>query len=538
MGFTSVYRSLTEIFPQIDARMLRAVAIEHPKDADEAASVVLSDILPSLPSLSTPSRNKSSPSISERKERDLEDVVSRSRGLLVASGSKSTASSSSSSSEDTIPLVIGRGHGDTSAPITLPDVVCHKDVESEQVQSFGKAPGNYDFFGKCFDVPILPEDDLVASVVSQDNVKSTRDFWQDLGFHMTWNQADSITSVGSLTAAQKGSCFEVGSGSTNDQPSKGSLASENCDTEPKPLASVNGDNESGGAFSSLAHGCSVDHLEEIIEDAKTNKKTLLAVMDSVMNLMKEVELEEKDVEKSELEAARGGLDTLEKVEEFKKMLKHAKEANDMHAGEVYGEKSILATEAKELENRLLNLSEERKKSLAVLDEMRETLEIRLVAALEMKKAAEQEKKAKEDSALKELAEQEAMMEKVVQESKLLQQEAEQNSKLREFLMDRGQVVDSLQGEISVICQDVKLLKEKFDNRVSITKAGTSSLTSSCRSSMRSLVLETPAEPLNGMLSNNKSSEEEEASSYMNKEKNDCRELVEDGWDIFDKEIEL
>lgn len=52
-------------------------------------------------------------------------------------------------------------------------------------------------------------------------------------------------------------------------------------------------------------------------------------MDSVTNLMKEVELEEKDAEKSESEAARGGLDTLEKVEEFKNMLKHAKEANDI-----------------------------------------------------------------------------------------------------------------------------------------------------------------------------------------------------------------
>ncbi|KAH0898265.1 hypothetical protein HID58_047833 [Brassica napus] len=59
---------------------------------------------------------------------------------------------------------------------------------------------------------------------------------------------------------------------------------------------------------------------------------------------------------------------LKKVDEFKKMLKHAKEANDMHAGEVYGDKSILATEAKELENRLLNLSEEQNKSLHVLDE--------------------------------------------------------------------------------------------------------------------------------------------------------------------------
>lgn len=59
------------------------------------------------------------------------------------------------------------------------------------------------------------------------------------------------------------------------------------------------------------------------------QKTLLTVMDSVMNLMKEVELQENGAEKSRVEAASGGLDTLEKVEELKKMLEHAKEANDM-----------------------------------------------------------------------------------------------------------------------------------------------------------------------------------------------------------------
>lgn len=40
-----------------------------------------------------------------------------------------------------------------------------------------------------------------------------------------------------------------------------------------------------------------------------------------------------------------------------------------HAGEVYGEKAILVTEVKELENRLLSLSDERDKSLAILDEV-------------------------------------------------------------------------------------------------------------------------------------------------------------------------
>lgn len=41
-----------------------------------------------------------------------------------------------------------------------------------------------------------------------------------------------------------------------------------------------------------------------------------------------------------------------------------------HAGEVYGERAILSTEARELQSRLLNLSEERDKSLMMLDEVK------------------------------------------------------------------------------------------------------------------------------------------------------------------------
>lgn len=90
----------------------------------------------------------------------------------------------------------------------------------------------------------------------------------------------------------------------------------------------------------------------------------------------------------------------------------------------------------------------------------------------------------------------------------------------------------------MICQDVKLLKEKFENRVQLTKLISSSLTSSCGSSMRSLVLENPSERLNGVpeTSSNKNFPEA-AASFMNKEKDDCRDLLEDGWDIFDKETE-
>jgi len=56
-------------------------------------------------------------------------------------------------------------------------------------------------------------------------------------------------------------------------------------------------------------------------------------------------------------------------------------------------------------------------------------------------------------------EQEAFLDTIVQESKKLQQEAERNTKLRNFLVDHGQVLDTLQGELVVICEDAALLNK-------------------------------------------------------------------------------
>ncbi|KAJ9696245.1 hypothetical protein PVL29_008469 [Vitis rotundifolia] len=333
------------------------------------------------------------------------------------------------------------------------------------------------------------------------------------------------------------------------------------------------------------HICSTDFLEEMIEDAKNNKKTLFSSMDSVMNIMREVELQEKAAQQAREEAARGGLEILTRVEELKEMLQHAKEANGMvvyllirrcyliyeflifsqnstnaelsvslslqHAGEVYGEKAILATEARELQSRLLSLSDERDKSLKILDEMRHALEARLTAAEEDIKAAEQVKFEKEDSARKALAEQEAIMEKVVQESMMLKQEAEENSKLQEFLMDRGRIVDMLQGEISVICQDVKFLKVKFDDRVPLSQSLSSSQTScklaSSSSSLKSMSSdpvpvpaladesETPKQTSPtasvGGQSPKKSPVESGARDFH-------KALLDDGWDLFENDVDI
>jgi hypothetical protein len=47
---------------------------------------------------------------------------------------------------------------------------------------------------------------------------------------------------------------------------------------------------------------------------------------------------------------------------------------------------------------------------------------------------------------------------------------EENSKLCEFPADSGCIVDVLQGEISVICEDVKSLKERFDKGLGVSSS--------------------------------------------------------------------
>ncbi|GJW09243.1 hypothetical protein Tco_1575070 [Tanacetum coccineum] len=59
--------------------------------------------------------------------------------------------------------------------------------------------------------------------------------------------------------------------------------------------------------------------------------------------------------------------------------------------------------------------------------------------------------------------QKRQMEKVLEESKRLEQEAMENLKAQEFLMDRRHVVDMLQREISCKCLDVNLLKIELED---------------------------------------------------------------------------
>ncbi|KAL5203451.1 hypothetical protein ABZP36_014403 [Zizania latifolia] len=225
------------------------------------------------------------------------------------------------------------------------------------------------------------------------------------------------------------------------------------------------------------HSVSIESLEHSITDAKSNKIDLLHSLELVTKMLDDMENLEEKAKVAKCESSMAGTSILTKVEERKEMLNHAKEANDMHAGEVFGEKSILTTEAWELQSRLQRLSDEKNNYLVVIEEIRQTLEDRLAAAQQEIDAAEKEKIEKEASAQALLDEQEKEMNYIVEESRKLQKEAEENLKLKVFLVGRGRIVDTLQGEMAVISEDVSQLKRIVDERLSFSKLQRSTISS-------------------------------------------------------------
>ncbi|RDX84016.1 hypothetical protein CR513_34994, partial [Mucuna pruriens] len=607
MGFNTVYRSLQEIFPQVDGRLLRAVAIEHPKDADLAAGIVLAEVIPFMsknlpPTTPPPQENGQGTPLNvevESEERlrhcqlvhdmdvgpssaphslsvEITKTADYSLGLdLNVALDKSTLSNVSNSNDGTDKFI---GMDDIKELNIFQNA--EDNINGETSNKIAQETSNGFSWeeNENFDQRRLHADvdceNLISSGICQEmepehnylrkNAASTNNNGKSIGNHLNDEWVDfvapSADDYDASTSHRLEECLtylkvesseaqavcHVQGNTLNSEDSLQSELDAGSSSAGGKTSDVEDDIGGKSAVSQSSQVCKTDMLEEIIDEAKTNKKTLFSSMESLINLMREVELQEKAADQANMEAAKGGSNILARVEEYKTMLVQAKEANDMHAGEVYGEKAILATELKELQSRLLSLSDERDKSLAILDEMRQNLEARLAAAEETRKAAEYEKLKKEESARKALVEQETLVENVVRESARLQQEAEENSKLQEFLMDRGRVVDMLQGEISVICQDIRLLKEKFDANLPLSKSLTSSqtsckLASSSRSSYRTLSSAASSEHSDLSETSRAASIENLSSKSGHDEekfKADHNVLLDDDWDIFEKDAEL
>ncbi|CAN6346856.1 unnamed protein product [Urochloa humidicola] len=565
-----VFRSLQELFPQVDHRILKAIAIEHRKDVDSAVVAVLDEVMPSMTDLAGALSADHEVSLSmadsvgnvfaNHSTHEVGSSSSAGHGTSVDVVDGSVHSTQDSSSVDVTTgtqknidseLHVGR-HTPIHAMIEevnlcsdripnsihhvlIPNLVSSNTSPGRRLANSDDAIGYGGLSSECFsqlqtgencgdsissEAPQLHDQDSssvpVGDCFPQNNSLKRFTGYEDINFDNDWDPAfrsngqmrsfgiwslekDVVPAMLEPSPDEEGS-FTGTSGVTEQKNTSKAGANGNkrplqdvVENDDIPLSTtldmlpdLNLNHFASTASTHSSQSVGIESLEDSIADARSNKNDLLPSLELVTKMIEDVELLEEKAKVAKHESSVAGTGILTKVEELKEMLTHAKEANDMHAAEVFGEKAILTTEARELQSRLQRLSNERNKYLVIIEEIHQTLDERLVAAQQEIAAAEKEKIEKEAAAQALLDEQEKMMNSIVEESRKLQKEAEENLKLKEFLVERGQIVDTLQGEMAVICEDVSLLKQVVDERLSLSKlqrSTMSSLSSSLHSSL-------------------------------------------------------
>ncbi|KAG2619487.1 hypothetical protein PVAP13_3NG075300 [Panicum virgatum] len=122
-----------------------------------------------------------------------------------------------------------------------------------------------------------------------------------------------------------------------------------------------------------SYSVNLKSLDNVVADEHYKKNALMSNVAAISEMLQEVELNEEETKHAILEANQAGNDILVKVEELKEMTTLLMEDNNKVAGEIFAEKSILATEAQELQTRLFNISEETKSFVVTIDELRQLL---------------------------------------------------------------------------------------------------------------------------------------------------------------------
>ncbi|KAG6528575.1 hypothetical protein ZIOFF_010754 [Zingiber officinale] len=486
MGYKEVFAGLLEIFPQVDYRILKAFAIEHPKDID-AAAVSIVDILPSLTtsydtSCTVQDTNEvKHPSTSvvllfdSAAEKVKEPMFSGHQedeeptSLKKSLAGEDTVSSGSFSSDNRVPSCFVENDSrepqvcfvnhlkelerPTSDDHVSKELNEHSDFNLNarengfdlnlvekvtlpsklyEFEEFVDSHNNLSHDDECpFDQPVVQQssirksdtDDfhhesetfrnldssvpasfhindphspfesknMVSDFIAREKVMSVGNFSlncsnEQLGYpvqplrtqNLSELETDDVVLDFRISNADIKVCETAYSSDlavdevatiTRDFKNPQSKSSDEGVAENGVLL-ANADNPCTGLLTRSGHFVDIEDLRGLISDAKSSKVNLFSAVESMTSMMKEVELHEERSKHAKEAASSAAEDILSDAEELKKILIHAKEAKDMvHAGEIYGEKAILATEARELQYRLFGLSNDTKKSLTLIGEV-------------------------------------------------------------------------------------------------------------------------------------------------------------------------
>lgn len=204
----------------------------------------------------------------------------------------------------------------------------------------------------------------------------------------------------------------------------------------------------------------ITELNKNISDITKSKELLSSLYESTTMKMKEVQLQEEKSRQANQNADKAHQKFISMVEHFNQLIKKSKESNDKQAQVMRKEKCSLVALAQDLQSQLSKLSAQRDEALTTVQQIKFELDARLATSLEEEVTAVENIFQEEKLALQVRKEKEATMGSIMEESRKLEKEAEENILLRRILLDRGRIIDILQGEISSIHANVVAMKER------------------------------------------------------------------------------
>ncbi|KAF7010771.1 hypothetical protein CFC21_025135 [Triticum aestivum] len=239
-----------------------------------------------------------------------------------------------------------------------------------------------------------------------------------------------------------------------------------------------GADKSEGFLDNSTQSFHITEINKNISDITKSKELLSCLYESTIMKMKEVELQEEKSRLAKQNADKAHQNFLAMAEHFNHLIENSKESNDKQAQVVCEENCSLVALTQDLQSKLTKLAAQRNEVLTAVQEIKFQQDARLATSLEEEATAMEQIIQEDKLALLVRKEKEATMGSIMEESRKLQKEAEENILLREQLLDRGHIIDIMQGEISSILARVSKLKSAL---VTTSSSANSSHKDDCKS---------------------------------------------------------
>ncbi|KAM0931701.1 hypothetical protein ACQ4PT_000161 [Festuca glaucescens] len=469
MAFKQVFYALREVFPQVDLRILKAVASQYSSDVDAAVGFVYSDVLPAVSEPTETHYALEDIDYAEHAHTDSKKPNLHSGRIpLVDLGAQEDASvlfGCAVKHEGQMPLRLSNAE-DSQTSKNLLDV--------PTIHTLSKANDNYDLQVLFENIDNTGKESGVLRTA--ENPPELNNLANDDSFHNLFAELSTVDKT-----TETPSNFPGKGGSDRVHKEEPTLIhSNNCGTfnstcnfnddkhfvcpiveldafRPNEECKMPGAHKSEGILDISTHSYHITDLNKNISDTTKSK-------------MKEVELQEENSRLAKQNANKAHQNYLAMVEHFNQLIKNSKESNDKQAQVVGEEKCLLVALTQDLQSRLAKLSAQRDEALATVQEcffsyptvqIKCELDARLATSMEEEATALEDIMQKEKVSLLVRKDKESTVGSIMEESRKLQKEAEENILLRGLLLDQGRLIDIMQGEISNIHANVVAMKERI-----------------------------------------------------------------------------